>query len=104
MSETLGSEIVTEWYDGPLRSVRVVEFADRDRLVQVETVLATVGEPMTIGHDTNAREVVVRFTRDELVNMIAVIDGKPIADWRDDARISIVDNAPHSAAEGATTP
>lgn len=91
--EKLGAEIVTEWYDGPLRSIRAVEFADGHRLIQVVTVLATVSESFTIGYDENARDVMIRFDREELLKMLAAIDGKPIEDYRGDLRISVTEDA-----------
>lgn len=81
--QKLGPIITTEWYDGPLRTIRLVEFSDGDRMIQVDTMMAEVGEPRTIGYDDNVRDVMVRFDREELVAMIDVIDGKTVTDFFD---------------------
>ena len=79
--EQFGDGVVLEHYDGPLTTARRVQFPDAHALVQVETVLATVGEPFTIGYDANVREVVVRFDRDDLIKLLAIIDGTPVEDF-----------------------
>ncbi len=81
--ETEGPEITTEWYDGPLRSMRLIVCKSGTKLVQVDTVLGTVGEPFTIGYDDNVRPVMVRFTRDELQMMMDILDGKIVKDFFD---------------------
>jgi len=68
--------VVLEYHDGPLRTARQVTCATGEKLVQVETVLAMVGEPFRIGYDDNVREVTVRFDRAELVRMLDILDGK----------------------------
>lgn len=75
--------VVLEYHDGPLRTARQVTCASGEKLVQVETVLAMVSPPFRIGHDNDAREVTVRFDRNELVRMLDIIDGKPVTDFHD---------------------
>lgn len=86
--QTYGETITTEWYDGPLRSLRLVYFEDGDKRVEVDTMLAMVGEPYTIGRDNNVRDVKVRFDREELLKMLALLDGEAIKDWNDEMRTS----------------
>lgn len=86
--QTYGKTITTDWYDGPLRSLRLVYFEDGDKHVEVDTMLAQVGEPYTIGRDNNVRDVKVRFDREELLQMLALLDGQAIKDWNDDLCMS----------------
>jgi len=97
--EREGPEITTEWYDGPLRSIRLVACKGGGLLVQVNTVLATVGEPFTIGYDNNVRDVSVRFDREELQRMMDVLDGKVTQDFFD----KDINPAPVLPSDGRST-
>lgn len=77
--EVFGEEITTDWYDGPLRTIRRVTFpaeASSDPLVQIWTRLADV-YPTEPGKSALG-EAVIRLSRDELVCMIDLLDGKPV--------------------------
>lgn len=86
--ETLGKEIALDWYDGPLLTIRVVAFKDGDRLIQAETHLAMVG-PLCQYNYANVHDVRIRFGRDDLLAMLAALDGKPVKDYRDEEVVSL---------------
>lgn len=92
MKERLGKQITVEWVDGPLRSMRLVAFEDGENLVQVDTSLATCSEPYTIGYCDTVRDVMVRFDREDVMNMLAILDGMAVKDWRDRDVVSVVED------------
>ncbi len=86
MTLELGPEIITEWYDGPLRSIRLATFSgmgEPHTLVQVDTSIADVGPLVPQGY-THGREVMVRFAREELQAMLDLLDGKPVKGFFDE--------------------
>lgn len=91
MTEILHPLITTIEHDGPLRTIRAVEFADGHKLVQVDTCLATVGEPFTMGRDTNARDVMVRFDREELAQMLGLVDEPDAVAAADERMVAVLD-------------
>jgi len=70
---------VTEWYDGPLRSIAKVlhHSSGRDAaLIEVRTNLGSVSAD---------GDYCIRFDREELQRMLDLMDGKPVEGFFDEA-------------------
>ncbi len=84
----VGNYIILSYYDQPLMQIARVEFENVDGestvLVQVDTLLCT------IEGERPWERAICRFSRDELVKMIAVIDGEPVEDFFDGMVTSVV--------------
>ena len=87
-------------YDGPLIEIARVDFDDRDPLVEISTSLVcrVTGEPPR-------QTVVLRLSREHIVKMLDLVDGKPVED-HDEAIHQAADPAggPSSSTEDAPTP
>lgn len=80
--ETEGSEIILDWYDGPLLTIKKIDFPRESgpphSLVEVSTF--TVRPPE---QDRGSDWASVRISRDDLLKMIDLLDGKPVPTFRD---------------------
>jgi len=88
---TVSDYIALDWYDGPLLEIACVNFADRDRMMQVRS-LCTVHEieqpPSerlrgTISGKEPWTRTVIRLKRDDLQAMLDLLDGKPVKGFHD---------------------
>ena len=86
LHETVSDYIALDWYEGPLLEIACVDFADRDRMVQVCS-LCTVHEieqpPSvrlrgTVSGDKPWTRTVIRLTRDDVHAMLDLMDGKTV--------------------------
>lgn len=95
MSQRFSKFVCLDWYDGPLRSIRRVDFVGEhpsESLVEVRTTLARV-----VGND-----YYMRLSREDLVQMLALLDGKPVEDFHD-GLVDVAMNEPCRMCEGDTT-
>jgi len=72
---TVGPAIALEWYDGPLIEIARVEFEQRDPLVEISTSLVC-----RVTGEAPRQTVVLRLSREHLVRMLDLVDGKPVED------------------------
>ena len=100
MTAIVTDYIALEWYDGPLLEVARVDFVDRDSpkpMVQVCalcTVKAIEGPPSAglraaVSGDEPWTRATIRLTREDLVKMLDLIDGKAIEDWNGDLQPAV---------------
>lgn len=77
--------ICLDWYDGPLSEIALVTFADGRKLVEIKSQGGWVGEDYRVGFDGAKFHVNhMRFDRETLVAMLALIDGKVVKDFHDE--------------------
>lgn len=94
LCEAVGDYIALDWYDGPLLEIARVDFPDGDRMVQVCSlcmVLADEAPPTerlraTVSGTEPWTRTTIRLTRKDLLNMLDLIDGKPVKGFFDEAR------------------
>lgn len=89
--ETVSDYIALDWYDGPLLEIARVDFADRDRMVQVCSLcdVHEIEQPPserlrgTISGKEPWTRTVIRLTRDDLQAMLDLLDDKPVRGFHD---------------------
>lgn len=84
LEEKIGKEIILDWYDGPVLSVAGVickypDEPEKYRFVQVRARGQAFDDDEEIELPDHA-DVVFRFNRGELVQMLNLIDGKGVKD------------------------
>ncbi len=72
----VGPAIALEWYDGPLIEIARVDFEKREPLVEVSTSLVC-----RVTEEPPRQTVVIRLSREHLVKMLDLVDGKPVEDY-----------------------
>lgn|SRR5512139_171408 len=88
---TVGDYIALDWYDGPLLEIASVDFANRDRMIQVQALCTLhddetdpVERPRgTVSGKDPWQRAVIRFTREDLRAMLDLLDGKPVSGCTD---------------------
>lgn len=73
--ETIGPAIALDWYDGPLLEIALVTFPDRDKLVQIVSLLCK------ITGEYPWQRATLRLSREDLQAMLDLLDDKPVADY-----------------------
>ena len=87
MKEQHGKWICLDWYDGPLLEIAVVTFPDSPApgpLIEAKTY-GFESEDGHVGYDGAVVPMThVRFTRESLVAMLDLLDGKPVKGFFDE--------------------
>ena len=80
-----GEWITVDYYDGPLEEIALVTLRGGDRMVEVKTIGGwDAEETFTIGRDEHVRYRHIRFSRENLVAMLDLIDGKEVKGFFDE--------------------
>lgn len=69
-------EVCLDWYDGPIRTGRRVEFEDSSILVEVSGYPSRDPKP-----DHRGTWVSIRLDEEELLQLLAIVRGQPIEDY-----------------------
>lgn len=97
MSAVVGKYITLDWYDGPLLEIARVDFAEPradgvpKALVQVCSLCTVFAEEQpprerlrgTVSGDEPWTRTVIRLSREDLQDMMDLLDGKPVNGWHD---------------------
>lgn len=84
IKQNIGPDIVVDYHDGPLTTLRVVTFDQGKSLLEIETLGWVSGSyPHHAVH--------CRLSREQLVTALAMLDGKPVEDFYGDTRLAVPD-------------
>lgn len=82
--EEIGEEIVLDWYDGPILSIAPVVGGYSDEVISYRMVqVRALGQAFNGDEEIelpDRADVLMRFDREDLVRMLALLDGESVKD------------------------